>query len=243
MKTFREYLNDTTFEEVWKEIVSLFSEPEAIKPVYADYFERLKALPKRKCKGFIDMTTGSIRPQGMNAAPDFLIDKKVRTGKGDYYPAYITAILLYWASLISFHTSKEHDDDLSKYLHILETDKTGRELGSYLMESMSPDRYRHEKEESLDRKEHLLWDSTLSRVTPEDWRGILYVLKQKLEYDMCFMRGFADHAGREHDADRVQLCCNLIDRATADIYPDDYARRCLHLLFQVLDQNITNWSD
>lgn len=60
---------------------------------------------------------------------------------------------------------------------------------------------------------------------------------------MGFMRGFADHAGREHDADRMQLCCRLIDGATADIYPDARGRRMLHLLFRVLDQCITDWSD
>ncbi|WP_304649343.1 hypothetical protein [uncultured Duncaniella sp.] len=100
-----------------------------------------------------------------------------------------------------------------------------------------------EKRESLDRKERQFWEDTFDRATPGDWRGILYVLKRKLEYDMGFMRGFADHAGREHDADRMQMCCNLIDRATADINPDDRARKMLSLLFKILEQDITNWSD
>lgn len=60
---------------------------------------------------------------------------------------------------------------------------------------------------------------------------------------MGFMRGFSDHASRERDADRMQLCCDLIDGATAHIYPDERRRRMLHLLFKVLDQYITEWGD
>ena len=41
--------------------------------------------------------------------------------------------------------------------------------------------------------------------SPGDWRGLLYVLNRKLEYNMGFMLGFADHAGSEHDANRMQL--------------------------------------
>ncbi len=55
--------------------------------------------------------------------------------------------------------------------------------------------------------------------------------------------GFADHAGREQDADRMQLCCRLIDGATAHICPDERARRMLNLLFRILEQEVTNWSD
>ena len=52
-----------------------------------------------------------------------------------------------------------------------------------------------------------------------------------------------NHAGREHDADRMQLCCRLIDGATADINPDERALRMLSLLFKILEQDITGWSD
>lgn len=36
MKTFRDYLNECRFEDVWTSIVENFSESEEIKPVYAD---------------------------------------------------------------------------------------------------------------------------------------------------------------------------------------------------------------
>ena len=91
-----------------------------------------------------------------------------------------------------------------------------------------------EKRESIDCKERQFWEETFAHSSPGDWRGRLYILN-----DMGFMRGFADHAGREHDADRIQLCCRLIDGATADICPDERALRMLSLLFKVLEQNIT----
>lgn len=107
-------------------------------------------------------------------------------------------------------------------------------LGQYLMESMNPGPLASEKRESIDRKERQFWEETFAHSSPGDWRGRLYILN-----DMGFMRGFADHAGREHDADRIQLCCRLIDGATADICPDERALRMLSLLFKVLEQNIT----
>ena len=60
---------------------------------------------------------------------------------------------------------------------------------------------------------------------------------------MGFMRGFADHAGRERDAERMQLCCNLIDGATADINLDERSHRMLYILLKVLDLNIAYWDD
>lgn len=41
----------------------------------------------------------------------------------------------------------------------------------------------------------------------------------------------------------MQLCCDLIYGATVDMYPDERSRRMLHLLFKILEQNITDWGD
>ena len=243
MKTFREYLRGCKFEEIWDSLAEFFGEPQAMEAVYSAYYEKLKALPQRRCKGIIELSASrpaAIQPEGMNAAPDWLIDKKVKTSETDN--AYVAAVLLYWTSLHTFHTSKEHDDDLGRYLDILESDDP-HALGQYLMKSMKRDPLESAKLECLDRKEKQFWEETFAHSSPGDWRGILYVLKRKLEFDMGFMRGFADHAGREHDADRMQLCCHLIDGATADIYPDEKTRRMLSLLFKILEKDITNWCD
>ncbi|MBD5258152.1 MAG: hypothetical protein HDS52_05635 [Barnesiella sp.] len=241
MKSFREYLNESSFENTWAEIVTCFSEPEELRGVYFNYYEKLKALPYSPCKGEISIVDyfPDSQPKGMNAAPDYLIDKKVITTVKNV--SYITAVLLYWSSLHTFHTSKEHDDDLGRYLDIISSDNP-RSLAEYLNESMKRTPQNEEIQKSIKRKEHLFWQGIIEKSSPGDWRGILYVLKRKLGYDMGFMRGFADHAGREHDADRMQLCCNLIDRATTHIYPDEDGKRALHLLFKVLEQNITDWN-
>lgn len=241
MKTFREYLDDCSFEDVWTQIADNFSEPAAIKPVYAEYYEKLKALPSKPVNGEIELAESpELQPKGMNAAPDWLIDKKVNTSCGD--SAYISAALLYWASLLTFLTSKEHDDDLAAYLDIIESDDC-RALVEYMNKSMTPKPYEAEMRESIERKEDLFWRGIRDVSYCGDWRSILFVLKRKLEYDMTFMRGFADHYGREHDADRMQLCCNLIDGATSHMYPDERGRRMLHLLFKILDREIIGWSD
>lgn len=241
MKSFREFLNESSFENIWVEIVKCFSEPKELKEVYYDYYEKLKALAFTPCKGEITVDYfPDCQPQGMNAAPDYLIDKKVETDIMNV--SYIGAVLLYWSSLQTFHTSKEHDDDLGKYLDIISSDDS-LALAEYLKDSLKQPPHQEAIQKSLERKERLFWQETLEKSSPGDWRGILYVLKRKLEYDTVFMRGYADHAGREHDANRMQLCCNLIDRATANIYPDKNGKRALHLLFSVLEQNITHWDD
>lgn len=241
MKTFRDYLNECRFEDIWMAIVENFSEPDIIKPLYAEYFEKLKTLPHKSASGIIEVhAVPTNYPEGMNGAPDWLINKAVKTREKDR--TAVAATLLYWASLHTFYTSQEHDVDLARYLDIVESDDC-RALGAYLAESMSPKPYRAEIEASVERKERMFWDETCSWLYAGDWRYTLYILKRKLEYDVGFMRGFADHAGREHYADRMQLCCRLIAGATADIYPDKRAHRMLHLLFRALDQYITDWSD
>ena len=37
-KTFRDYINENSFEDIWNAIVEIFEEPEEIKPVYAGNF-------------------------------------------------------------------------------------------------------------------------------------------------------------------------------------------------------------
>lgn len=241
MKTFRDYLNDCQFEDVWSSIVENFSEPEVIKTVYAEYYEKLKVLPCESVKGVIKLSGSPTEyPDGMNGAPDWLIDKTVKANEKD--SAKVAATLLYWASLHTFHTSQEHDADLFRYLEIIDSQDC-KTLCDYMTESMKPMPYHAEIEESRERKEKLFWEDTFSCLYTGDWRYTFYILKRKLQYDMGFMRGFADHASRKRDADRMQLCCNLIDGATAHIYPAERRNRMLHLLFKVLDQYITGWGD
>lgn len=111
MKTFRDYLNNCRFEDVWTSIVENFSEPEGIKPVYAAYYEKLKALPRKTVRGTIEVQSApTMYPDGMNGAPDWLIDKKIMTKEKDI--VQVAATLLYWALLHTFYTSQEHDADL-----------------------------------------------------------------------------------------------------------------------------------
>lgn len=80
MKTFREYLSISQFEDIWSEIVENYSEPEEIKSVYAKYYEKLKALPHKSVRGIIDMPGSPNQyPDGLNGAPDWIIDKRVKT--------------------------------------------------------------------------------------------------------------------------------------------------------------------
>ena len=130
--TFREYLNKCRFEDIWTSIVENFSESEKIKPVYADYFEKLKALPHKSVNGIIEVQANpKIYPDGMNGAPDWLIDKKVKTTENG--STVVAATLLYWASLHTFYTSQEHDADLMRYLQIIKSDDC-KALGAYLKE-------------------------------------------------------------------------------------------------------------
>lgn len=84
MKTFRDYLNDCRFVNVRTSIVENFSEPEEIKPVYAEYYGKLKALPRKSLNGTIELSGNPAQyPDGMNGAPDWLIDKKIMIKEKD----------------------------------------------------------------------------------------------------------------------------------------------------------------
>ena len=183
------------------------------------------------------------QPLGMNDAPERLIDKAVFIDEEDLEGVkanQITAILVYWASFNGFITSKEHDDDLHEYLKIITEDGSGRRLREYLNRK---DPYSEIKRASMNKKCSRFWASTFDSISCGDWRNILFVLKRAIEYNIGFMRGYADHAGREHDADRMQLCCNLIDIATKNIYPDTREKKALRILFGILTKEIYRWDD
>lgn len=55
--TFCEYLNDCLFEEIWDSLVEYFGEPQAMKAVYSDYYDKLKALPQKCGKGVIELSS------------------------------------------------------------------------------------------------------------------------------------------------------------------------------------------
>ena len=249
MKTFREYINENNFEDVWKALVEIFEEPEEIKPVYADYYEKLKNLPFNPQKEEIRFVNPYGRteyyhlgeqPLGMNGAPEYLIDKTVYLGEARLGSQDITAILIYWASFHSYLTSKEHDDDLLEYLAIITGEDERSSQADYVRKRESNVGI---IEESLEKKRAQFWNDRTEIVSPGNWRGILWVLKAAIEFNIGFMRGFADHAGRERDADRMQLCCNLIDIATKRIYPEEREKKALRILFGILEKEIYRWDD
>lgn len=57
IKTFREYLNDCLFEEIWDSLAEFFGEPQAMKAVYSDYYDKLKALPQKCGKDVIKLSS------------------------------------------------------------------------------------------------------------------------------------------------------------------------------------------
>ncbi|MDE7385840.1 MAG: hypothetical protein K2N28_01740 [Muribaculaceae bacterium] len=253
MKTFRNYIEENDFEEVWPAIVEIYEESEEIKPVYAQYYDKLKELPfnprldEIKFQRLEFILTRGRQPLGMNDSPEYLIDKKISIDEDsevmEIKSNEVAAILVYWASFHTFMTSKEHDDDLHHYLEIITSGDPSR-LSEYLSAHLyKKDPCADIKDESLEQKNKRFWKSTLDRISPGDWRDILLVLKRAIEYNIGFMRGYADHAGREHDADRMQLCCRLIDIATLNKYPDNRGKKALKLLFGILAKEITGWDD
>ena len=250
MKTFRDYINENNFEDVWTAIADIFEEPEEIKPVYAEYYEKLKLLPSNPQKVDIKFTNnrggGYIfgkKPSGISDSPEYLIDRNIflhEIEREELSSSQITAILVYWASFHNFITSKEHDEDLFKYLDIISGEDVRCSLADHL--------YRREPideiiEESLERKHSRFWDSTTGVFREGYLECILWVLKSAIEYNIGFMRDFASHAGREHDADRMQLCCNLIDIATRNIYLDERGKKALRVLFKILAKDLYRWDD
>ena len=250
MKTFRNYIEENDFENVWQAIVAIFNESEDIKPVYSQYYDKLKKLPYNPRIDEIKFDNTALiiefrqQPLGMNDSPEYLIDKKISfdNDSAKIRPDEVAAVLVYWASFHNYITSKDHDDDLNHYLDIITSDDDS--VVSRFCEYLNKkDPCSDIKDESLELKNKRFWERTLERISPGNWRDILLVLKRAIEYNIGFMRGYADHAGREHDADRMQLCCRLIDIATVNIYPDNRGKKALRLLFAILAKEITGWDD
>lgn len=118
--TYRDYINQSSFEQIWAHLQNLYQESDDIKATYQRLYESVKLLPVIKTREQITLIhdgLGEIKAAGILEPQEELIDREVNLYeefRGDV--SEIAAHLLYWSSMYGFKTSAQFSEDFEEWL-------------------------------------------------------------------------------------------------------------------------------
>ncbi len=118
--TYRDYINQSSFEQIWAHLQNLYQESDDIKTTYQRLYESVKLLPAIKKSEQITLIydgLGEIKASGTLEPQEELIDREVKLYKGfGGDVSEIAAHLLYWSSMYGFKTAAQFSEDFEEWL-------------------------------------------------------------------------------------------------------------------------------
>ncbi len=121
--TYRDYINQSTFEQIWRHLQRLYHEGTAIKATYRHLYESVKALPftasdekivfERDRLGDI-MAIGTLDPQEDLIDRKVIISDEISAGVSE-----IAAHLLYWSSMYGFQTLAQYEAEQKEWYDMM----------------------------------------------------------------------------------------------------------------------------
>lgn len=101
--TYRDYLAQSDFSEIWKHLENIYKESTDIKETYQRLYGAAKELPRRETSEEIRLETdylGEVKALNTLDTQEELIDRAVVIGNGvTASPSEVAAHLLYWSSI------------------------------------------------------------------------------------------------------------------------------------------------
>lgn len=222
IKTYRQYIEQTSFNKVWDILRSQYGETEDVKQSYIDLCEELKSLPKspngkpiqiREVYDFYRETLSEkllyLSVDNVCYRQEVLIDQKVKVStEQKIKDEEMLALILHMSTLHGFETGRQADKAMADWLKSLKDDEPQR---------IQSDTDRNKAEaKSLERKKHYFWKHTINYDYAYDWSPILIILRRKIEFNIGYWYYHQRYVGWDVDVSRMELCCKLIDIAIDD---------------------------
>ena len=220
-KTYRQYLEQTPFEDVWKVLHSQYGEDEAVKESYATLWEELKKLPKGPkgrpiwIYGIYKYNSGDeaelirICADNILYRQEDLIDQTVKIKEELKIKApEILAAILYSSTMYGFNTGWQGDKAMSDWLESLETDEV-RPIPKLTARENA-------ESGSCDKKKLRFWHDIISADYAYHWASDLLILEHKLRYNIGYWQYHQRHVGWDEDVKRMELCCSMLKIAASD---------------------------
>lgn len=223
---YKEYFISSEFEDVWQTLRNYYSEPESVRKLYKTLFYTIRNLPVdekhsrpplRIVFDFDNMihVAGAPDPIEWLTGREVLFDKKdmLQNYRFDDSPlevpsvAELAAHLLYWSTLYDFKTQTRQQKDFEQYIGALENGTLIR----YSFENSG---------EALSRKRKncYYWKNMVANDSAISWTFILDILKKRIEFHIGYHRYTDRFTRSKHYVSRMELCCKLLDIASADYY-------------------------
>lgn len=118
--TYRDYINQSSFEQIWAHLQNQYQESDEIKTTYQRLYESVKLLPAIKTSEQITLIhdgLGEIKASGTLEPQEELIDREVNLYEGfGGDVSEIAAHLLYWSSMYGFKTAAQFSEDFEDWL-------------------------------------------------------------------------------------------------------------------------------
>lgn len=225
---YRDYFINSDFEDVWRTLHTYYNEPASVRNLYKTLFYTVRNLPVDNAHAgtplkiefdFENMLhiSGTPDPLEWLTGRDVIFDEAnmrehYRTdGKMPEVPmmAEFAAHLLYWSTLYDFKTQTRFIKDCERRFDDLDT-------GDRQYPIPNP-----EKELSLKRKACYYWKETIANDSAIDWSYILDILRKRIEYHIGYHRYTDRFVNSKHYVSRMELCCRLLELASADYYDMD----------------------
>lgn len=123
--TYRDYINQSSFELIWTHLKNLYQESDDIKATYQRLYESVKLLPIIKTREQITLIhdgLGEIKASGTLGPQEELIDREVNLYEGfNGDVSEIAAHILYWSSMYGFKTAAQFSEDFEDWLDKLDS--------------------------------------------------------------------------------------------------------------------------
>ena len=212
---YKDYFINSQFEDVWHTLQTYYNEPEGVRNLYKTLFYTIRNLPVDEPHSSTPLTVisdfeGMIHIAGAPDPIEWLVGREVILEIEEKpSDSELAALLLYWSTLYDCKTQTRHHKDFEQYLDSLENGSVRYSMGN-------PD-----KALSRQRKKCYYWKDTIANDSAIDWSYILKVLRKRIEYNIGYHRYTDRFTTSKHYVSRMELCCRLLDIASADYYDMD----------------------
>lgn len=205
---YKDYFINSEFEDVWHTLRIYYNEPESVRKLYKTLFYTIRNMDIDEAHSDISLKMetdfeGMIHVAGAPDPIEWLVGREVVFNDSEYSVPELAAHLLYWSTLYDFKTQTRYHKDCQRSfddgLSYNYVENPGKEL-------------------SQKRKACYFWKVTMADDSAIDWSYILDVLRKRIEYHIGYHRYTVRFVNSKHYISRMELCCRLLELASADYY-------------------------
>lgn len=229
--TYREYLQKSSFEEIFPRIIKIYGEAPEIEQLYHQLYDSVLALSRYETSEVMTIrhdSRGDILVDNSLDPQEELVDREVvfyMDPEDQAIPETdVAAHLLWWSSMYGFLTSEQKQmgfvqwlDEISRSIKASTTGEIIDGVSGFSEKRvMKVERW---ESESLTKKRLRYWRDTIISDCAYDWTWNLDILRKKIQYNIGYWKYVQRYDSNNRDIRHMKTACALLDLA-AEHYRD-----------------------